>query len=176
MAFMDQFRFGGQNDLLQMPSQNTQFGMMQSPFGQQQPMQQRGFGMFQSPWQQNGGGYNPQPGNMGYNPQQPENPPRMLKPWDTVGHNDPVPTGGYRPIGNGTPGTTTQQFLQNQMNQQGGQPRDGNEANLWKYLSTHKDPTGPSGNGPTPGRPGRDQFGMPIGYADPILPWGFGGG
>ena len=92
MAFMDQFR--RQNDLLQMPNQGG-FGMMQSPFGQQQPMQQRGFGMFQSPWQQQPGNqngpvysidgfaptpadngfqqrWNPQPGNMGYNPQQPQ--------------------------------------------------------------------------------------------------------
>ena len=104
MAFMDQFR--RQNDLLQMPNQNTQFGMMQSPFGQQQPMQQRGFGMFQSPWQ----GYNPQPGNMGYNPQpvqpvtpgynQPQNPTQN----PNIGHNNPrfqVGQGSISPEGRG---------------------------------------------------------------------------
>ena len=96
MAFMDQFRFGGQNDLLQMPSQGG-FGMMQSPFGQ--PQQQYGFGMFQSPWQQNG--YNPQPGNMGFNPQQPapsfnqpQNPafqqPQNPIQNPNIGHNNPL--------------------------------------------------------------------------------------
>ena len=78
MAFMDQFR--RQNDLLQMPNQGG-FGMMQSPFGQQQPQQQYGFGMFQSPWQQQSEREpfnqfrNPQQGfNPGYNqPQQPQN-------------------------------------------------------------------------------------------------------
>jgi len=90
MAFMDQFRFGGQNDLLQMPNQGG-FGMMQSPFGQQQPMQQRGFGMFQSPWQ----GYNPQPGNMGYNPQpvqpgyNPQQPGFQQPQNPNIGHNNP---------------------------------------------------------------------------------------
>ena len=111
MAFMDQFRFGGQNDLLQMPNQGN-FGMMQSPFGQQQPQQQYGFGMFQSPWQQNGGGYNPQPGNMGFNQtpvqnpsfQQPQNPTQN----PNIGHNNPrfqvQNRGMFPPMGGGQPG------------------------------------------------------------------------
>ena len=54
MAFMDRFRFGGQNDLLQMPNQNKQFGMFQNPFPQQN-QQQQGFGMFRNPMQQQPG-------------------------------------------------------------------------------------------------------------------------
>ena len=158
-GFMDNYfgNVGRRNGLFE------QFGM---PYGNRQYGGQQ---------QQGNQGFNQQQ-NIGFNPQQPQNITQQFQQPGIPSGMFPIPAGGYRPIGNGTPGTTTQQFLQNQMNQQGGQPRDGNEANLWKYLSTHKDPTGPSGNGPTPGRPGRDQFGMPIGYADPILPWGFGGG
>ena len=103
MAFMDQFRFGGQNDLLQMP------GSFGSPFGQ--PNQQYGFGMFQSPWQQQG--YNPQPGNMGFNPkqpgfQQPQNPSfnQPQNPTQNIGHNNPLFQVGQNPnIGQANPGS-----------------------------------------------------------------------
>jgi len=83
MAFMDRFRFGGQNDLLQMPNQNKQFGMFQNPFPQQN-QQQQGFGMFRNPMQQfindpnvgsqpigapqQGGGMGPNNGNQGHLP------------------------------------------------------------------------------------------------------------
>ena len=107
MAFMDQFRFGGPNDLLQMPNQGG-FGMMQSPFGQQN--QQYGFGMFQSPWQ----GYNPQPGNMGYNPQpvqpgyNPQQPGFQQPQNPNIGHNNPrfqvQNRGMFPPMGGGQPG------------------------------------------------------------------------
>jgi len=146
MAFMDQFRFGGQNDLLQMPNQGS-FGMMQSPFGQQQPNQQYGFGMFQSPWQQNGGGYNPQPGNMGFNQtpvqnpsfQQPQNPTQN----PNIGHNNPRfqvqnPGGG---IGNqprkNLPWTDQMQSEYDNLTRPGG-PWEGKEEFLKNYLSLDK--------------------------------------
>jgi hypothetical protein len=92
MAFMDQFRFGGQNDLLQMPAQGG-FGMTQNPFPQQQ-RQQQGFGMFQNPWQQTEpqGGFPLTPENINRQMNQPQQPHRS---WD---FSTQQPGGGYNPV------------------------------------------------------------------------------
>jgi len=112
MAFMDQFR--RQNDLLQMPNQGG-FGMMQSPFGQQQPQQQYGFGMFQNPWQQR----NP---NMGYAPEARQ---RMQSP-----------NNGNQPLGH-LPWNDQMQSSYDDLTRPGG-PWEGKEEFLKNYLSLDK--------------------------------------